>query len=54
MTCISPPYDYPGFVDLTVSYAGERYSSEVVKYYYYDTPLLYNVTPTCGPVTGYT
>jgi hypothetical protein len=21
---------------------------------YYDTPELYNITPTCGPVTGYT
>lgn len=52
--CISPPRDMPGYVSLTISYEGERYSSESVKYLYYETPELFNITPTCGPVTGYT
>ena len=52
--CVSPPTDRPGYVPLTISYEGERYSSETVKYLYYDTPEIYNITPTCGPVTGYT
>lgn len=52
--CISPPYEKPGYVPLTISYEGERYSSETVKYLYYETPEIHNITPTCGPVTGYT
>ena len=48
--CVSPPTDKPGYVPLTISYEGERYSSETVKYLYYDTPEVYNITPTCGPV----
>lgn len=52
--CISPAVERPGYVPLTISYEGERYSSETVKYLYYETPEILNITPTCGPVTGYT
>ncbi len=52
--CVSPAVERPGYVPLTISYEGERYSSETVKYLYYETPEIYNITPTCGPVTGYT
>jgi hypothetical protein len=39
---------------LTISYEGERYSSETVKYLYYESAEVGNILPTCGPVTGYT
>ncbi len=52
--CISPKAEHPGYVPLTISYEGERYSSETVKYLYYETPVLDKILPTCGPVTGYT
>ena len=52
--CVSPAVEHPGYVSLTISYEGERYSSESVKYLYYETPTLTSITPTCGPVTGYT
>ena len=52
--CVSPQVERAGYVPLTISYEGERYSSEQVKYLYYDSPEIYNITPTCGPVTGYT
>lgn len=52
--CVSPPVERPGYVPLTVSYEGERYSSETVKYLYYENPEISHIVPTCGPVTGYT
>ena len=52
--CVSPKVERAGYVPLTISYEGERYSSEQVKYLYYDSTEIYNITPTCGPVTGYT
>lgn len=54
ISCVSPPTDKPGYVPLTISYEGERYSSETVKYLYYETAEVLNILPTCGPVTGYT
>ncbi len=44
----------PGYVSLSISYEGERYSSETVKYLYYEAPSLTDIVPSCGPVTGYT
>lgn len=52
--CVSPPVEQPGIVPLTISYEGEKYASSPVDYLYYDTPEVFNITPTCGPVTGYT
>ncbi len=52
--CTSPAVERPGYVPLTISYEGERYSSTSVKYLYYETPELTGILPTCGPVTGYT
>lgn len=54
ITCVSPAVERAGYVPLTISYEGEKYSSETVKYLYYETPEISSVTPTCGPVTGYT
>ena len=54
ITCIAPSVERAGYVPLTISYEGEKYSSETVKYLYYDSPEVYTITPTCGPVTGYT
>jgi hypothetical protein len=52
--CVSPPADNPGYVNLIISYEGDKYDSESVEYLYYETPVVADVLPTCGPVTGYT
>jgi hypothetical protein len=44
----------PGQVTLSISYEGEKYSGESLKYLYYETPIVHSVEPACGPVTGYT
>ena len=52
--CVSPPTKYPGLVDLQISNGYERYSTATSKFYYYDTPEIFNFTPICGPTSGYT
>jgi hypothetical protein len=37
-----------------VSNGYERYSTSHSEFYYYDTPLIGEVTPLCGPLSGYT
>jgi hypothetical protein len=54
ISCISPTVERPGYVPLTIAYEGEKYTSETLKYLYYDTPEIAGFSPTCGPVTGYT
>ena len=54
ITCVSPPVERAGYVPLTIQYEGEKYSSDTVKYLYYETPEVSSISPTCGPVTGYT
>lgn len=54
ITCITPAVERAGFVPLTIQYEGEKYSSETIKFLYYETPEVFGVTPTCGPVTGFT
>jgi hypothetical protein len=39
---------------LSISYEGEKYTSDSIKFLYYDTPEIYGISPVCGPVTGYT
>ena len=54
IVCPSPAVERAGFVPLTIQYEGEKYSSETIKYLYYETPEIVGVYPTCGPVTGFT
>lgn len=51
--CISPPSDGPGYVPLSVSLELEMYS-QPVQYLYYEKPIIFNITPICGPDYGYT
>lgn len=52
--CVSPPVENPGEVPLTVSLEGDKFSTQSVWYLYYETPVVYNITPTCGPLDGFT
>ena len=52
--CTSPPADQPGEVAFSISYEGEHDTSQVVPFLYYETPVVKEIEPTCGPVTGYT
>ena len=52
--CISPPVENPGEVPLTVALEGNKFSTQSVWFLYYETPVVYNITPPCGPFDGYT
>ncbi len=51
---MSPKVERPGYVQLTIAYEGEKYTSDAINYLYYDTPEAYEFFPKCGPVTGFT
>lgn len=51
--CISPPTDHPGYVPLSVSVEGDLYSPPV-QYLYYETPVITDISPKCGPDYGFT
>jgi hypothetical protein len=53
ITCISPPQDHPGEVDVVIQvYAGLDSSS--VSFLYYKGAEVHKVSPSCGPMSGYT
>jgi len=51
--CYSPRVDQPGFVPLRISLEEGEYSP-AVQYLYYDTPIIYDIDPKCGPDYGFT
>lgn len=53
INCVSPKVDKPGEVDLVIQvYAG--LDSASVSFLYYMSPEVSKVTPSCGPLSGYT
>lgn len=53
ITCVSPPTTKPGEVDLVIQiYAG--LDSASVSFLYYKGAEVRNVSPSCGPLSGYT
>jgi len=55
LKCISPQTDRPGYVPFQVAvHEGDYSSPELFKFLYYDTPMIRNIEPTCGPERGYT
>lgn len=51
--CYSPKVDHPGYVPLSVALEMEMYSQSV-QYLYYETPIIEDIWPKCGPDYGYT
>ena len=51
--CTAPQYPQPGPVELSISFLKGLYSSPVT-YLYYETPIVTDVNPPCGPEQGYT
>jgi hypothetical protein len=53
ITCISPPQEHPGEVDVVIQvYAG--LDSASVSFLYYKGAEVHKVSPSCGPLSGYT
>lgn len=52
--CLAPAATLPGSVKLSITYAGDgdKFKSEQVDYLYYETPVLSQIEPSCGPVRG--
>ena len=44
----------PGDVKLTVKYSKDRFSSDTFTYRYFADPVVGAITPTCGPIEGFT
>lgn len=44
----------PTTVPLAMTYVGDRFNSESVKYTYYESPIVTGLGTICGPVEGYT
>lgn len=51
--CISVEAPHPGYVPLKIALRKGLWSSPF-KYLYYETPVITNAEPTCGPEEGYT
>lgn len=51
--CYSPEAPRPGYVSLRIALRKGLWSSPF-KYLYYETPVITNAGPTCGPESGYT
>lgn len=53
--CVAPKVEKPGKVNLALAIRPDEFSSGVNTIYrYYDTPILKNIEPICGPERGYT
>ena len=55
LLCRSPRADKEGYVPFQIAVHGDDFTSpDLVKYLYYDSPVIYSIEPTCGPERGYT
>jgi len=55
LKCYSPKVEKPGYVKLAIAIREDEFSSgQNTKYLYYDTPVISEITPKCGPESGYT
>ena len=52
--CNSPPWPKPVTINLSLSYEGDKFSSEPVLFTYYESPTVAGLDTTCGPIEGYT
>eukprot|EP00331_Platyophrya_macrostoma_P024251 CAMPEP_0176452896 /NCGR_PEP_ID=MMETSP0127-20121128/28863_1 /TAXON_ID=938130 /ORGANISM="Platyophrya macrostoma, Strain WH" /LENGTH=1801 /DNA_ID=CAMNT_0017841547 /DNA_START=33 /DNA_END=5438 /DNA_ORIENTATION=+ len=52
--CIAPRGDKAQYVDFKLSTEAGKWSGNNLKYLYYEQPFVSDVSPLCGPTTGYT
>jgi hypothetical protein len=52
--CTSPAFPTARDVALIVQYENDRFQSSQLTFTYYDTAKIGSISPTCGPVKGYT
>lgn len=52
--CIAPKGDKAQYVDFRLSTEAGKWSGNNLKYLYYEQPFVRDVSPLCGPTTGYT
>ena len=52
--CLAPRGDKPTYVDFRLSTDADKWSGSNLKYLYYEQPVISDMSPTCGPTTGYT
>ena len=55
LKCYSPKVERPGYVKLAIAIREDEFSSgQNTKFLYYDTPVVTEILPSCGPESGFT
>ncbi len=55
LECTSPKVERPGYVKLGIAIREDEFSSgHNTRFFYYDTPKIFDIRPKCGPESGYT
>ena len=52
--CLAPRGEKPTYVDFRLSTDADKWSGSNLKYLYYEQPIIFDMSPTCGPTTGFT
>ena len=54
LVCKAPNQNEPGDYKLVVKYENDRFQSDVLSYTYFANPEVADLSPACGPISGYT